>query len=122
MFPDAYYRAITVEGNYDIANIGDVEPGCIWPPGKGVAFVNDARTAHPDEIPALFCDRSTASALIPSLSFRRWHLFLATLDGTILTTFMGKTVSACQFWGGPNAPYDRSAVFDLTWLHKPGSM
>lgn len=117
-FPTALYRYITVTASHWQIDIADVEPGCVWPP-ENLTWWATQRHQRDLDI-TVYCDRSNYAAieaLMRKLGFE-WHLFLSTLDGTVLTEWEGKPVRACQFTDRSGA-YDMSEVFDEGWLNKP---
>jgi hypothetical protein len=117
LFPHALYRYITALGDPN-ADIADVEPGCIWPPSGARVWAEKRLAAHPGEDLTIYVDRDNFGAVSNALLGFTWHRFLATLDGTKLTSWGGKPARACQFTDRLGL-YDISEVYEENWLNKP---
>jgi hypothetical protein len=90
-------------------------------PSDAPAFIRE-RIRHGHHDATIYCNRSTFPAIQKACAGLPYRLWLATLDGTKLTTFMGKTVWACQFETVRNADgplYDVSEIFGTLDLTKP---
>lgn len=116
LFPRARYRYITISSADPHADIADVEPGCIWPPLAVRPWALERRSQGLDA--TVYTDRDNFPAVRAALAGVDWHLFLATLDGTILSSYDGMAVRACQYTDRSDA-YDESVVFDPQWLNWP---
>jgi hypothetical protein len=115
MIPHARYRYITVQGDPG-ADIIDIEPGCVWPPAKAVAWCHDRRKAELDM--TVYCNRVTVPKVRAALAGFSWHLFLSTLDGSKPSEFEGLPLRAVQYTDRNDA-YDMSEVFQPNWLNQP---
>lgn len=114
-FPNAKWRYITVLGNPAI-DIIDYEPGCVFNP-RVLANWAEHRAAAREDI-TVYTYRAAYETVAEVLKKYDWHLFLATLDGSKLTSFEGKQLRACQFTDR-NGLYDISEVYDDNWLIDP---
>lgn len=113
--PGARYRYITVQAD-PAADIADVEEGCIWPPATVRPWALERQSRGLDV--TVYCDRDNVPEVRAALEGVTWHLFLSTLDGSVLTEYDGIKVRACQYTDRQDA-YDESAVFDPQWLNWP---
>jgi hypothetical protein len=66
---------------------------------------------------AIYCNRSSAAAVIRAMGQRPWIFWLATLDGTQPRSYAGRHVDAVQYLGsfGLGFHADLSAVFNDRW-------
>lgn len=115
-FPHALYRYITALGD-PLADICDVEPGCVWPPLRARDWIAE-REYHGHGDHTIYCSRDTVPAVRMALSGFAWRLFLATLDGTKPTEYDGIQLRAVQYTDRSNR-YDESLVYDTDWLNRP---
>ena len=117
-FPNARYRYYTVTGDARYGSIVDFEPGLVHDRDSLINFVDARNHLHGDA--AVYCDRFDFENYVAGyLEGRSYDLVIATLDGTKLQSFRGKTVKACQFYNDPGQRFDLLEVWDLTWLHAP---
>jgi hypothetical protein len=104
-------RWITVIGDYDNCGIADYEKG------NPVFSVNDAlrtwvegrnRNHHRARV---YCDRDNLPEVRDQLEGLDWLLWVATLDGDVLSADWAPNLWAVQFAGGPGAPRDASILY-----------
>ena len=115
-FESARQVRVNVTGQPGRGNCLDVESG-------------DATASHapgwydsidwcPKDQLAIYCSRSSVQAVTAAMGGRDWRLWLATLDGSMPTTYLGRHVDAVQVIdlaknGGPNI--DVSFVLNDKW-------
>lgn len=116
LFPDAWWRTITVLGD-PVSDIADVEEGCIWPPSD-VRVWAERRLGRGYKDLTIYCDRDNYPAVKQVMDGLDWHLFLATLDGTKPTEYDGMPLRAVQYTDRQGL-YDMSIVYEPDWLNKP---
>jgi hypothetical protein len=117
-FPQSRYRYITVFGSWREASIFDIEPGCIWPPSAARYPVSKRAEIYHDAIVYTF--PSAVAEVQAALQGITYGAILATYGtGQIIRHYQGWTLNACQYQGGPTAPFDRSYWFDENDLRKP---
>jgi hypothetical protein len=97
-------------------NTLDVETGDATP--ADVPAWYDGRLAAGVRWPAVYCDRNKFDAVTAALGSRNAARWLATLDGTLLHTFHGQPLVACQHLGADKSGgnFDLSVVFAGHWL------
>ena len=107
----AAVRWITVIGDYDNCGIADYEQG------NPVFSVNDAlrtwvqgRRDH-DHRARVYCDRANLDEVRDQLEGLDWELWVATLDGDVLSADWAPNLWAVQFAGGVGAPRDASILY-----------
>lgn len=116
-FPNAAWRYITVLGNPAV-DIIDFEPGCVWDPQKLYDWANHRSQAGEDI--TVYTFRDAVETVSTTLRKFDWHLWLATLDGTVLTEYEGKPLRGCQYTDR-NGLYDISDIYDDNWLYPPAT-
>lgn len=118
LFPQALYRYITVEGDPH-ADICDYEPGCVWPVERVMEWAYQRRQHGHGDL-TVYTDRFNFTAVKDAMhkAGLTWHLFLATLDGTILQDWQGMHVRAVQYTTRTDM-FDESEVYDEWWLNRP---
>src|SRR6185437_10751663 len=114
-FPGARVR-INVTGVHGRGTVLDVESGDAKPsdaPGwyDSIDWIAKSQLA-------IYCNRTTLPAVIDAMGKRDWRLWLATLDGSMPITYLGRHVDAVQVLdlgahGGPNI--DVSFVRNDAW-------
>jgi len=114
-FPKAKWRYITVLGNPAV-DILDFEPGCVFSIATLQSWAHH-RAENKEDI-TVYTYRSAYPIVADALKKFDWHLWLATLDGTILTEFEGKPLRGCQY-SDRSGLYDISKIYDENWLY-PG--
>jgi len=114
-FPGATQVRINVNGAPGRGNCLDVETGDATPGHAPIWY--DSINWMPKGDLLIYCNRSNVGAVIAAMGKRSWHLWLATLDGSIPNTVNGKTVTAVQMLGAAqlHQNIDLSAVLDNTW-------
>lgn len=115
-FPDATQVRINVTGVPGRGNCLDVESGDATP--DHAAGWYDSIDWCPKSQLAIYCNRSNVKAVAAAMGGRDWRLWLATLDGSMPITYLGKHVDAVQVLdlgahGGPN--WDVSVVTNDKW-------
>lgn len=117
-FKDAVVVWIDVTGKSpQSCQVLDVESGDAAP-GSAPAWIRARRAVVHTSLPAVYCDRSTLSAVYKACALDRltpgvdYQVWVSTLDGT---EYQGPGVVACQVRGGMNARYDTSVVYDDKW-------
>lgn len=115
-FPHSRHVRINVLGTLTRGNCLDVERFDATPADAPKWY--DSVTWCPKTDLAVYCNRSNVGSVIQAMGNRPWHLWLATLDGSMPTTIDGKVVTAVQFLGAKQLGMniDLSAVFDDKWL------
>ena len=116
-FPNAIHVTISAIG-VSVANIVDVEPGCVWPVENAVPWVQRARAAGYD--PTVYCNwqnhLTNVKAAFIRAGVREPHYWVAKYDGVreVPQGTIGKQHSAPEAPGIAKAPghYDISSVAD----------
>lgn len=93
----------------------DVETGDATPDHIPGWF--DARLSAGARFLGVYCNRDKFDACTAAIAHRGAHRWLATLDGTLLHTYHGVPVDACQFMGEAQLGLhiDLSVVFNDAW-------
>lgn len=99
----------------------DVETGDATP--AAIPAWYDAQAAKGTRYLGVYSNRDNFTACTQALGARPAARWLATLDGTVLHTFDGHPIAACQAFGEAlvRAHYDLSLIFDETW-HPEGDV
>lgn len=113
--PKARWRYVTVTGDPAI-DICDFEKGAVYDTKVLRDWAQERRKTHHDV--TVYCNRSDYSTVAEALKDRRWHLWLATLDGSQPRRFRGKPLRAVQYATNGDR-YDESLVYDEDWLLRP---
>lgn len=119
LFPRARYRFISELADPAIADIIACEPRAATPMQAAGAAL-ERKHLFPGDTPGIYCSRDDVGPVMAACDQvglgDEWKLLLATLDGSIYRSYLGKPVAACQFTGGPGASFDVWDVFDVAWL------
>lgn len=116
-FPNARFRWITTYGDYTKASIFDSESGDRLNDTAILRQVVEARIdAFPSDKAIVYCSRNRVAVIQNALAGLDWHLFLATLDGSMPASWNGKPTIAVQYVdvGGR---FDQSYWWDENDLH-----
>jgi hypothetical protein len=107
----AAVRWITVTGDWEHCGIADFEKG------NPVFSVDDAlrtwvqgRLANGHRA-RVYCDRDNLPEVQEQLEGLKWELWVATLDGDVLSADWAPNLWAVQYGGGEHAPYDKSILY-----------
>ncbi len=98
-----------------VSNELDVETGDATPDHVGAWA--DAQIARGEKYLDIYCNRSSFAAVVANIGRRPVGVRLATLDGTVLHTFDGHPLVACQALPASmtGANFDLSLVWDDAW-------
>lgn len=114
-FPHAAQVRINVTGEHGRGTCLDVETGDATSASAPGWY--DSVTWCDSYNRAIYCNRSTAAAVIAAMGKRDFRLWVATLDGSMPQTIDGRRVDAVQFAGasmiGWNA--DATVVWNNSW-------
>jgi hypothetical protein len=115
--PKARYRYVTVTGDprFDIC---DYEPGAVYGEHRLMDWAESRHKAGLDL--TVYCDRDNYPAVADALKGYRWHLWLATLDGSQPKRYRGKPLRAVQY-AMHGDRFDKSLVYDEGWLINPAA-
>jgi hypothetical protein len=110
----AAVRWITVTGDYAHCGIADYEKGnaVFSQDGALRAWVTGRRSMG--KRARVYCDRSNYPEVQELLVGTVWELWVATLDGQVLTAAWAPNLWAVQYAGGQGAPFDVSVLYG-TW-------
>lgn len=99
----------------DGGNMIDVENGDATPADIPGWF--DYQLAHGGRYLGAYSNRDNFAACTTAIGSRHCHRWLATLDGTVLHTFDGIALDACQAFGARllRLPIDLSVIFNDAW-------
>lgn len=114
-FPTTAYRYITVLGNPAV-DIIDFEPGCVFNTATLQNWAHQRASKGLDI--TVYTYRDAFQIVEKALARFEWHLWLATLDGTKLTSYNGKALRGCQYTDRQGL-YDMSVIYDSEWLLNP---
>lgn len=115
-FPNSRHVRINVLGTLTRGNCLDVEKGDASPADAPKWY--DSVTWCPKTDLIIYCNRSNVGNVIQAMGARPWHLWLATLDGSMPTVIDGKAITAVQYLGAAHlgVHMDMSLVYDDKWL------
>lgn len=82
---------------------------------------HDEQTRRGTRYLTVYCNRGNFDACTDAIGPRNVHRWLATLDGTVVTSYHGKELTAVQAFPSADFPtnIDGSLVFDPTWHPAP---
>lgn len=114
-FPHAKHVRINRTGEHGRGNCLDVENGLARATDAPGWF--DSVTWCPKSDLAIYCNRSSAAAVVKAMGHRPWIFWLATLDGSQPRVYAGRQVDAVQYLGSFALGFhaDLSAVFNDRW-------